>query len=114
MSVAAFRQNRNAAIEGMKFGFLSVPTCCGVLRIFANREADPPASFTSFKVVGTFRMALWLAVYQDDIGPNAAVGGQYDGAVSRTFSSLDAFCEVDFAGLRIGHWDDLRTNSVSR
>ncbi len=51
---------------------------------------------------------------QDDVGPNAAIGGQNDGEISRAFNGLHAFGKVDFAGLGIGQWDYLRTNSVSR
>jgi len=59
-------------------------------------------------------MALGSAVYDDDIGTDAAVGTQNDGAIPHAFWGLDAFGEVYFSGLSVGHWDYLRSNSVSR
>ncbi len=48
-------------------------------------------------------MSFLLAVDDDQIGPDATIGGLNHRAVAQPFGGLNSFCEVDFFGLRVGH-----------
>ena len=58
-------------------------------------------------------MAFRLAVYGDEVGLDSPVWRQDDGAIPRAFAGLDAFGEVYFFGLGVGHWFHLQFNSES-
>jgi hypothetical protein len=78
-----------------------------------SRFRYPPAFLAPFQVVGAFRMAFGPAVYDDEVGLDSPVWGQDDGAIAHALAGLDAFGEVDFFGLGVGHWCHLRFNSES-
>jgi hypothetical protein len=55
-------------------------------------------------------MAFGLAIHGDEVGLDPPVWRQDDGAIPHALAGLDAFGEVYFFGLGVGHWCHLRFN----
>jgi hypothetical protein len=73
VSIIRLFQYGNAIVQCTEFGFFPLTTGGSILGILADRQADAPDFLTPLKVVGSFGMALGPAVYEDDIGTDAAV-----------------------------------------
>jgi hypothetical protein len=48
-------------------------------------------------------MALWLSVYDHEVGLDSPVRRQHDGAIPQALAGPDSFGEVYFSGLGVGH-----------
>jgi hypothetical protein len=73
VSIAGLWQYGNAIIQGTEFSLFPLTTGGSILGILAHPQADAPAFLAPLKVVGSFRLALGSAVYEDDIGTGSAV-----------------------------------------
>jgi hypothetical protein len=78
LAVAVLWKDGKALVERIQFRFLAIAACSSVLRILTDREADSLAFFAPFEVIRTLGMPLWLAIYLDDVGPDAAVLSEED------------------------------------
>ena len=76
-------------------------------------RARAPTVLSPFDVVGAFRVALWLAVDDYEIGLQAPVCGQHDRAIPHAIADFDAFGEIDFFRLGDGQGRHPRFNSES-
>ena len=78
--------------------------CAAVGRILAYGQPHPPAVFTPLQVIRAFWVPLFPTIDGDQIRLNSAVRRQDNWAVPHALASLDAFGEVYFLAMRVGHW----------
>jgi hypothetical protein len=103
-AVTILRHDCDTHVDSVEFGLLAQASCCSVLWVFTDGETYPSAVLAPFEVVGTFGMAFGLAIYDDQVGLDPSIRRQDHWAISRALAGLDAFGEVYFFGLSVGHW----------
>jgi|SRR5579871_4942917 len=112
-AVTVLRHYCDTLVEGVELGFLAQASCSGVLGILPERQALSVCRSAPFEVVGAFGMAFRLAVYSDEVRLDAPVRRQDNGAIPHALAGYDAFGEVYFFGLSVGHRCHLRFHSES-
>lgn len=64
---AVLWQDRDTVVARVQFCLFALAARGGIGRVFAHRQADAPAVFSPFQVVGAVGAPFWLAVDNDKV-----------------------------------------------
>src|SRR5579862_5456644 len=103
MSAAGLGDDRHPVINGVEFGLLALLPVAGVNMILANRQPNALAVLTPLDVVSAFGMPFLVVADLDYVGPNAAISGVDNGAITSADWGFDTLGEIDFLSLGVRH-----------